>query len=64
MHIHDWMYDNHSKRWTCDCGETITKREFEREYSRHGNLDVDPIAGLNRMASQRRGPADIKDFDK
>lgn len=55
MHIHNWKWSDIHNHWECTgCAETITLVEFRAEYGQTGNLDVDPVAGLNRLASLRR----------
>ena len=62
MHIHDWNWHRQDEKWTCNCGITITLREFTKEYGQMGNLDVDVTAGLNKLASKRKGDAHTPDF--
>ena len=54
MHIHHWEWNDKLRQWECPCGEIITLAEYRREYGQHGNLDVDPISALNRLAAYRR----------
>ena len=54
MHIHNWKWSDKHNHWACTvCGEVITWAEFKVEYGKTGNLDVDPIAGLNRLSAMR-----------
>ena len=54
MHIHNWKWSDKHTQWVCTiCNETVTLVEFKAEYGQTGNLDVDPIAGLNRLSNIR-----------
>lgn len=54
MHIHNWRWSDALNQWGCTrCTETITFAEFRAEYGQTGNLDIDPVAGLNRLVSLR-----------
>jgi len=52
MHTHDWKYSKVDRCWRCACGATITEREYKHAYSQHGNMDVDPKAGLDKLAKE------------
>ena len=57
MHIHKWKWSDLNNTWTCvhpGCNETVTLAEFRAEYGQTGNLDIDPIAGLNRLVYIRK----------
>jgi len=54
MHIHQWEWNEKRRQWECPCGEVVTLIEFKVEYGQHGNLDVDPIPALNRLAAHQR----------
>jgi len=61
MHIHNWKWSDKNNQWACSrCNETVTLVEFRAEYGQTGNLDVDPIAALNRLASLRRKRQDAQ----
>lgn len=61
MHIHNWRWSDTHNNWACSsCNEVVTLIEYKAEYGQHGNLDVDPISALNRLASLRRKRQDAQ----
>jgi hypothetical protein len=63
MHLHKWKWSDLNNTWTClhpDCNENVTLAEFKAEYGQTGNLDVDPIAGLNRLVYLRKQRANAQ----